>query len=71
MGKFANQIEWCRKICDDERESLEPLEDGTMKHYNLTDDGPVDITNDLIEDTRNNISRLEKLIEAYEKHNDE
>ena len=65
MGKFDDQIAWCRERRDEARKSLEKLEEG-LSHFDRRDDGEwIEITESLKEELRDDIAEYERLIKAY------
>jgi hypothetical protein len=72
MGKFDAIIEWCKARREADLEFLRLYESGRMKsmeRVSLLSEWR-DITPKLIEEGKIRIAEMERLIAAYEKHND-
>lgn len=67
MGKFDEQIAWCREQCDEAREFLEDLESGLSLATRRGDEEWTDTTESWKKKLRDDIDKLEKLIKTYEK----
>ena len=62
-------LQWCTQQRELDLKHLADLESGLVRHNDLVEGKEIDVTNDIMEDLRNDIAMYDRLIKAYDQIN--